>query len=71
MCMLCYDMLRNITLDHTGPTRPRYLYKAEDSIKQLIHELMKDIPDSEKVAEIFKHAKIEINNALGRLKSSY
>lgn len=71
MCMLCYDMLRNITLDHSGPTRPRYLYSAEESIKQLINELMKEIPDYEKVCKIFRNVDATYGNALERMKSSY
>lgn len=71
MCMLYYDMLRNLTLDHSGPTRPRYLYAAEENIKRLIQELMKEIPDIGTVRNIFKDVKTTYYIALERMKSSF
>lgn len=70
LSMLYYDMLRNLTLSHTGSTRPRYLDAAENAAKLLIQELVKDSPDIEQVRKCFGSVRSTYSSVKERMTSS-
>lgn len=67
MSMLFFDVLNNLKLNHTDPSRPRSLMLAEESVKQLIKELLKDMPDPHALLDQYKEIKISVTRVINQL----
>lgn len=65
MSTLFFDVINNLKMSHTEPSRPRILYQAEDAIKKYIKELLEVSPDSsileQRYSEISKYIKALLN----------
>lgn len=67
MSILFFDVINNLKLSHTDPSRPRILYQAEDSIKELIKILLDVLPSKEAVQQIIGKVKINVGTVLNKL----
>lgn len=70
MSFQMYDILRNLTYDHSGPTRPRYLYQGEESVKKMIKELMNELPSMETVKSLLEDVKNNVRIIIERIQES-
>lgn len=65
--MQFYDMLRTLSIDFHGSTRPRYIIQAEDAAKKMIIVLMDEFPDEGTIknqfAELLKRTKRILNES--------
>lgn len=67
MSMLFFDVLNNLKLNYTDPTRPRTLMMAEESVKNLIKELLVEMPDTETLQNQYAEIKKSVTRVLNKL----
>lgn len=65
-----YEILRNMTYDHSGPSRPRFLYQGEESLKILIRELMNEFPSIENIRNQMNIVAANIAMIIRRVRES-
>lgn len=67
MSILLFDVINNVKLSHTDPSRPRILYQAEDAIKSFIKILLEGIPPASTLEKDFSEIMKYIGLVLNRL----
>lgn len=63
-----YDVIRNLSLNQSGHTRPRYLDKAEEAVRQLLDVLIGSIIDARLVSERFREVRCHLRQILERIE---
>lgn len=68
MTLQIYDVIRNLSLNQSGHTRPRYLDRAEDAVRQLLDVLIGSIIDVQQIEGRFHEVKTHLRQILERIE---
>ena len=68
MTLQLYEVIRNLSLSHSGHTRPRYLNRAEDAIRDLLGNLMVSVVNVREVGTRFRDVRAHIMEILQRIE---
>ena len=68
MTLQLYDVIRNLSLNQSGHTRPRYLDRAEDAVRQLLGVLIGSVMDIGVIRERFCEVRGHLRQILERVE---